>query len=134
MMQTHLSRVGIGLEAGVLLIAASIAAALLRPGWTNRLLGVASDPPQGPFAGAPVAARRVGAVVSQVAGRLPWHPTCLRQALAVRWMLRRRHIACECHIGVVKVAPFQAHVWVTVDGTVVVGGPIRHVTRVGTFA
>jgi hypothetical protein len=67
-------------------------------------------------------ARRVGRAVAGAAGRLPWHPTCLRQALAVQRMLRRRGIASELHLGVTGVLDSTAHAWVTVGGEAVVGG------------
>lgn len=68
-------------------------------------------------------AERVGRIVAGVARRLPWHPTCLRQALAVQRMLRRRGIAGRLHLGVTHVAVGAAHAWVTVDGRPVVGRP-----------
>jgi hypothetical protein len=66
-------------------------------------------------------AERVGRAVARVARRLPWHPSCLRQALAVQRMLRRRGIAGLLHLGVTGVGESAAHAWVTVDGHPVVG-------------
>ncbi len=68
-------------------------------------------------------AERVGRIVAGVARRLPWHPTCLRQALAVQRMLRRRGIAGRLHLGVTGATEAAAHAWVTVDGHPVVGRP-----------
>jgi hypothetical protein len=64
----------------------------------------------------------VGRVVAGVARRLPWHPTCLRQALATQRMLRRRGIDCQIHLGVTGASDPAAHAWVTVGGRPVVGG------------
>jgi hypothetical protein len=66
-------------------------------------------------------AERVGRAVARVAGVLPWHPTCLRQALAVQRMLRRRKIPCRLHLGVTHPSVGTAHAWVTVEGRPVVG-------------
>jgi hypothetical protein len=127
------SRALIGLEAGALLVLSSVAVRVLGSARVTRLLGVPGLPGAAPVARPPAEAQRVGIVVTRVARMLPWRPTCLRQALAVRWMLRRRGIASECHLGVFTVAPFAAHAWVTVDGAVVVGGPVTRATRVSTF-
>jgi hypothetical protein len=70
-----------------------------------------------------VEAARIGRTVAGVSRRLPWHPTCLRQALAARRMLRRRGIACTLHLGVANASLIEAHAWVTVDGEPVVGRP-----------
>lgn len=66
-------------------------------------------------------AGRVGRTVTLVAGRLPWHPTCLRQALAARRMLARRSIPCRTHVGVVDPRSLSAHAWVTAGDLIVVG-------------
>jgi hypothetical protein len=67
-------------------------------------------------------ARRVGYAVARQARRLPWKPTCLRQALAMRRMLARRGVPCRVHFGVRNVAERKAHAWVTVAGQPVLGG------------
>jgi hypothetical protein len=67
-------------------------------------------------------ATRVGETAALVARRLPWRPTCLRQALAVQRMLRRRGIPNRLHLGVASPSEATAHAWVTVDGQAVVGG------------
>jgi hypothetical protein len=67
-------------------------------------------------------AARVGSAVSRAGARLPWHPTCLRQALATQRMLRRRRIAAQLHLGVTSPREPSAHAWVTVGGRPVVGG------------
>jgi hypothetical protein len=67
-------------------------------------------------------ARLIGRAITLVAHRLPWHPTCLRQALAAQRMLRRRGIGSELHLGVTGASEAGAHAWVTVGGEPVVGG------------
>jgi hypothetical protein len=66
-------------------------------------------------------AERVGRAVERVARALPWHPTCLRQALAAQRMLRRRRIACRLQVGVTAPSTGTAHAWVTVEDHAVVG-------------
>jgi hypothetical protein len=65
-------------------------------------------------------ARRVAFAVARAADRLPWHPTCLRQAVALQRMLRRRGIACRLEIGM-STSSREAHAWVTVHGQTVIG-------------
>ncbi|MFV2103512.1 lasso peptide biosynthesis B2 protein [Micromonospora sp. LOL_024] len=79
------------------------------------------------------AARRVARVVDRVGHLLPWRPVCLPRAMTTRAMLRRRAIPCELHLGVTSTAPLAAHAWVTVDGRVVQGGPVAHVTPLATL-
>ena len=78
-------------------------------------------------------ARRVGRMVQRVAQTLPWHPTCLRQALATQWLLRRRGIRSVLHLGVADVSSMDAHAWVTVDGWKVVGRVARPFAPVASF-
>jgi hypothetical protein len=90
---------------------------------TVGLLGVVRNGTDGPVAAAGLReAERIGAIVERVAARLPWHPTCLRQAVAVQRMLRRRGIPSRLHLGVTNPSEGAAHAWVTVDGQPVVGG------------
>jgi hypothetical protein len=77
--------------------------------------------------------RRVGTMVTRVAKMLPWHPTCMRQALAVRWMLRRRTTPNVVHLGIADVASMDAHAWVTVHDMTVVGRRARPFTAVAAF-
>ena len=44
-------------------------------------------------------AAQVGQMVTRVGNRLPWRPSCLRQALAVQRMLHRRAISGRLHLG-----------------------------------
>ncbi len=58
------------------------------------------------------------------ARRVPWRAVCFQRGLAAHWMLRRRGIASVLHYGAAQ-APDEglaAHVWVSVDETIVTGG------------
>ena len=79
-------------------------------------------------------AQRVGGTVSRVAGLLPWRPTCLRQALAVQRMLRRRNIPSQLRLGVTHPSVGTAHAWVTVADHPVVGrSGLECVTPLASF-
>lgn len=112
-------------EAAAELTRASVEIRLTPSRRTVGLLGALQSPEREP----PVAvsqretAARVGLTVARVAARLPWRPTCLRQALAVQRMLRRRRIPCRLHLGVTSATAGQAHAWVTVGGEPIVGRP-----------
>lgn len=62
--------------------------------------------------------RAVRAVRSaQVHG--PANPNCLERSMTLWWMLRRRGVDGELHIGARKEAgKFEAHAWVELDGQV----------------
>jgi hypothetical protein len=67
----------------------------------------------------------VGRMVSRVARRLPFEASCLPQAMAAQWMLRRRGVSSRLWIGARRAAPGQSldyHAWLTVDGEPVIGG------------
>ena len=98
-----------------------------------RLLGmVASGPAMAPDEASTAEALRVARAVARIARWLPWHPKCLAQAIAVRWMLKRRGIACRAHLGMVSARPPAAHAWVTVGQRVVIGGGVR-ASELGAF-
>ncbi len=129
----RLHQLPLAIEALAALSVASLAIRLMSAPRVHRLLGV----PVGP---SPVAegspgkrATTVARAVTRIAALLPWRPNCLPQAIATRWMLRRRGICCETHLGVVSTAPFSAHAWVSVDGVVLQGGPVRHITEIATL-
>jgi hypothetical protein len=113
------------LEAAVELTRASLELRLVPSSRTASLLGTlqGADGRQAVSSDELREAGRVGLVVAAAARRLPWRPTCLRQALAVRRMLRRRGIGARLHIGVTDASVGEAHAWVTVDGNPVIGRP-----------
>jgi hypothetical protein len=110
--------------AALQLTRATLELRLAPTGNTIGLLGaVGGEDADQPAAEAEVReAQLIGATVERVAARLPWHPTCLRQALAVQRMLRRRGIASRLHLGVTGTTEAEAHAWVTVGGHPIVGG------------
>ena len=73
-----------------------------------------------PFASDPFASdkpQRIARLVSIAANHGPYRATCLRQSLALWWLLRRRGIAAELRIGVRKDgAALLAHAWVEHEG------------------
>lgn len=68
------------------------------------------------------------AELAAIAGRRgPVVTTCLRQALAVHWLLRRRGLQPELRLGVDRIgnAP-DMHAWVELDGVPLAQPQLRH--------
>lgn len=67
-------------------------------------------------------ARLVWAVRASAA-RLPWRNLCFQRGLALHAMLRRRGLPSRLHYGVGRLPdrPLSAHVWVSLDDTVIEG-------------
>lgn len=63
-------------------------------------------------------------MVSGLASRTPWRSTCLVKALAAHKMLEKRGIKSKVHLGVKKSGNngLEAHAWLSVDGSVIIGG------------
>ena len=59
-----------------------------------------------------------------VARRLPLRTKCIEMAVCLHAMLRRRGIASTLHYGIRRddVGNLGAHVWLSIDGQVVIGG------------
>lgn len=58
-------------------------------------------------------AQRLARLVSIAANHGPYRATCLRQSLALWWLVRRRSIRAELRIGVEKAGKdLDAHAWV----------------------
>lgn len=74
--------------------------------------------------------------VTAAAARVPWRAMCIEQGIALQRMLRRRGVDASLHYGL-AIDPdraMKAHVWVSVSGTVVIGGdPIGDYSCVATF-
>lgn len=92
--------------------------------------GLAVPPPAD--AGQRAVALRIGRAVERAARHLPWSARCLPQAIAAKAMLHRRGIASTMHFGMclsdasADPSPdrrMQAHAWLTIGETAVVGGP-----------
>jgi hypothetical protein len=89
-----------------------------------------------------MSARSIGAMAAAVARYLPVRALCLQQALAVRWMLRRRGYRPVLCLGVGRTADARAaaaagraaHAWVSVGPEVVCGdGKLGDYVVVGRF-
>jgi len=79
-----------------------------------RLVPAPSEPqPAGAASSSSDEAQRIARLVSIAANHGPYRATCLRQSLALWWVLRRRGIAAELRIGVRKDGgELQSHAWV----------------------
>jgi hypothetical protein len=92
---------------------------------THRILAGSSVPAvakcDGARTGASFAmAERLGQLVSIAARHGPYRATCLRQSLALWWLLRRRGASAALRIGVGKPdGRLGAHAWVELHGRVV---------------
>ncbi|MBN2862793.1 MAG: lasso peptide biosynthesis B2 protein [Bacteroidales bacterium] len=66
----------------------------------------------------------ISLVINGLASRTPWHSTCLVKALAAHKMLEKRGIISTVHLGVKKSTnnDLEAHAWLSVDGSVIIGG------------
>ena len=85
------------------------------------------------------AARRLAADVEWAAKRLPFTTKCLPQAMALSWLLRRRHLTHAIVIAVrpnqLRQSPDAMHAWVEVAGDKIIGdlpGPWIETLRLGS--
>jgi hypothetical protein len=79
----------------------------------------------------------VAAAIQRASRHTPWRSNCLAQAIAGKWMLRRRHVSTRLCFGVGKDARrrFDAHAWLQVGSTTILGGHAAgRYAIVGTFA
>lgn len=63
--------------------------------------------------------------VEAAAQRLPWRTMCIEKGLAVQRLLRHGGVDAVLHYGarhVGDLGKIEAHVWVSVAGTIVIGG------------
>lgn len=82
--------------------------------------------------------RDVGEAVRLAAAHVPFPALCLQQALAAKWMLRRRRITGVLHLGVAtRKGPqgeMAAHAWLDAAGVDVTGCPVTsEYTEVACF-
>ena len=111
-------------EAAVSLALASVAIRLLPFRRLERLLTTSRAQLASRDAVAP---GRICRAVEAWGRRVPWRAMCFQQGLAVHWMLRRRGAASRLHYGAAHdgaAGRIAAHVWVSVDGCVVIGGEV----------
>lgn len=73
---------------------------------------------------ASISATRIAAIAGR---RGPVAATCLRQSLLLFWLLRRRGLAPELKLGVLKQdGAVDAHAWVELEGQSLDPQPIAH--------
>lgn len=107
-------------EALAVLTLASLAIAVLP---FRKVAAYASVRGPGEGRADPVMARRVRGAVQGWARRVPWKAVCFQRGLALHWMLRRRGIRSVLLYGARRRGDgLAAHVWVDVDGEIVIGG------------
>lgn len=72
------------------------------------------------------AVARIGWALRRLSPRLPWTCNCLAQAIAARWMLKRRGVGSTLYLGVRKDGSLlAAHAWLRVGRLIVTGGEAR---------
>ena len=133
-------------EAAVWLALAAVALLALRFRTIASRLGQSLTPAEAAarMAETPTAAD-TSAIVSEIgwavrcaADHLPFPAHCLQQALAAKYMLRRRRIVGALHLGVAtRQGPggtMTAHAWLDAAGIDVTGGPVTsEYTEVACF-
>ncbi len=135
-----LPRVDIGLllEAALMLGVARLAIALIPFRHVAPWLGVRqSATPAAPLLEAHAClAKRIGWAVHTAAGHLPWQAVCLPQAIAAKFMLRRRGFASTLYLGVSRDdMGFKAHAWIRAGDVIVTGyQDMQRYTVVSSFA
>lgn len=69
---------------------------------------------------------RIATAIRRTGKYHPLRPKCLQEALAGRWMLRRRGFACTLYIGVFRDdrLALSAHAWLRAGHILVTGGPV----------
>lgn len=73
------------------------------------------------------AAQRLAELANIAGRRGPVATTCLRQALAVHWLLRRRGLQPELRFGVDRIgATPDMHAWVELEGVPLAQPQLRH--------
>jgi hypothetical protein len=60
--------------------------------------------------------------VTSASAHTPWRSVCFQQGLALQRMLRRRGVDARLHYGIGNAGELKAHVWVTVDDKIIIGG------------
>ena len=84
-------------------------------------------------------ARMIGAAVRSATNYTPWGSVCLPQAVAVKWMLKRRRIPGTVYLGVMKdetkSEKLAAHAWIRCGHIILTGSQgHRQYTVVSTFS
>jgi hypothetical protein len=121
-----LSRKAILVEAALALATARVAIMIFP--FRRIAPGLAKATPQQMTARDPELAQHVRLTawaIQAAERRLPWKSSCLVQAIAGKWMLRRRHVPSALYLGVDKGAEksLEAHAWLRAGGVILTGGP-----------
>lgn len=93
--------------------------------------GVSSDEPE------PLGALRVAHAIQIVHSHTPWNSNCLAQALAGRWMLKRRGFPSTIYFGIAKgpTGNLEAHAWLKGNRRILTGGgELERYATVASFA
>lgn len=71
-------------------------------------------------------AKEIGWAVTRAARYVPFSAVCLPQAMAARFMLKRRGVGSVMHFGAAKgeTKPIDAHAWLDAAGVEVTGYPV----------
>ena len=76
----------------------------------------------------------IGAMLERVARHTWWRSMCLEQAVAGRWMLRRRGIPSTMYVGMAKRdGNFIAHAWLVGEGRTVTGASAENYATLAAF-
>ena len=125
------------LEAAVCLAVSRLAIAALPFRWLSGALRQQQGEAPRDEEAAVAQCERVTWALQQLRRRAPWSGNCLAQALAGKYMLRRRGIPSTLHLGVAKdqATDLEAHAWLR-SGDVVVagGGDLDRFTLLATYA
>ncbi len=72
----------------------------------------------------PARIKQVGWAVETMSRRTPWESACLAQAIAAKFMLRRRGVPSRLYLGMRKNADgkLAAHAWLKVGDAALTGG------------
>ena len=73
---------------------------------------------------------RVAFAIPRMGARVPWHATCLVQAIAARNWLSRKGVRSSIRLGARKHEgeAIDAHAWLEAEGRLVVGGEVTGYT------
>jgi len=73
-------------------------------------------------------------MLERVARHTWWRSMCLEQAVAGRWMLRRRGIPSTMYVGMAKRnGNFIAHAWLVGEGRTVTGASAENYATLAAF-
>lgn len=127
-------------EAFLLLGIARLGVLILPFRWLAKSLGKHMKDDQKPVQPADLqVARLIGGAVRSAAGWTPWGSVCLPQAVAAKWMLKRRRIPGTVYLGVMKdetkPEKLSAHAWTRCGKIILTGAQGHHqYTVVSTFS